>query len=106
MTDLAITQILGGADFKIDSLTPSAPGGGTSSASGSSFGGALSNAIGKLGDSLSAADKAAASVADGTATDMSSVVMQTERASLELQLATQFRNKAVDVYQELFRMQV
>ncbi len=32
--------------------------------------------------------------------------MEIERASLALQLAAQVRNKTVDAYQELFRMQV
>ena len=34
------------------------------------------------------------------------VVMSVEKASLELQLAVQVRNKGVDAYQEIFRMQV
>jgi flagellar hook-basal body complex protein FliE len=32
--------------------------------------------------------------------------MAVEKASLELQLATQIRNKSVEAYQEIFRMQV
>lgn len=70
------------------------------------FGQALQGAIGKLTDSIDASSQAAESLADGTAKDVSSVVMAVERASLELQLASQVRNKAVEAYQEIFRMQV
>ena len=34
------------------------------------------------------------------------MVVAVEKASLELQLAVQLRNKGVEAYQELFRMQV
>ena len=66
--------------------------------------------LGKAIDSLSStqADAAAQSqaLATGQATDVSSVVMSVERASLALQVAAQVRNKAVEAYQEIFRMQV
>jgi flagellar hook-basal body complex protein FliE len=81
---------------------PAAPG----SAGGTDFGGALENAVGKLASTQQQADTAAQSLATGTATDVSSVVAEVERASLSLQLAVQIRNKAVDAYNELFRMQV
>ena len=42
----------------------------------------------------------------GQAKDISAVVMSVEKASLELQLAVQLRNKGVEAYQEIFRMQV
>ena len=76
------------------------------SAGGTDFGGALENAVGKLDAMQQQADTAAQSLATGTATDVSSVVSEVERASLALQLAVQIRNKAVDAYNELFRMQV
>ena len=73
---------------------------------GAGFGKALEGALGKLDTSLKASSDAAESLATGTATDLPSVVMAVERASLELQLASQVRNKAVEAYQDLFRMQV
>ena len=90
---------------QIAGAAPSAPA-ATGSAGKSDFGGALENAVGKLDSMQQQADTAAQSLAAGTATDVSSVVSQVERASLALQLAVQIRNKAVDAYNELFRMQV
>jgi flagellar hook-basal body complex protein FliE len=73
---------------------------------GDSFAGLLGNAIGKLDASQNAASQASQDLATGKATDVSGVVMQVERASLELQMASQVRNKLVDAYSELMRMQV
>jgi flagellar hook-basal body complex protein FliE len=73
---------------------------------GDSFAGLLGNAIGKLDASQASATQASQDLATGKATDVSGVVMQVERASLELQLASQVRNKLVDAYSELMRMQV
>ena len=73
---------------------------------GDSFAGLLGNALGKLDASQAQASQASQDLATGKATDVSGVVMQVERASLELQLASQVRNKLVDAYSELMRMQV
>lgn len=87
-------------------------GGGTGTgavggdAGGGGFGKALSNAIGGLQGSLDQSSAAAQSLATGQATDVSQVAMTVERAVLELQLATQIRNKSVEAYQEIFRMNV
>jgi flagellar hook-basal body complex protein FliE len=66
----------------------------------------LADQLGKLDTMQAQASTSAEQVATGKATDISSVAMEVERASLALQLAAQVRTKAVDVYQELFRMQV
>jgi flagellar hook-basal body complex protein FliE len=66
----------------------------------------LANQLGKLDSMQTQASTSAEQLATGKATDISSVAMDVERASLALQLAAQVRTKAVDVYQELFRMQV
>jgi flagellar hook-basal body complex protein FliE len=90
--------------FSLPSLTgtqqPSAP------SSGGGFGKALSDELGKLEASQADATQKAQQLATGQATDVSAVVTAVERASLEIQLATQVRNKAVEAYQEIFRMQV
>lgn len=85
-----------------------APGTGTSGVGGGEggFGKALSGAIQNLNSSMADATSASQSLATGQAQDVSQVAMTVERAVLELQLATQVRNKAVEAYQEIFRMNV
>ena len=67
---------------------------------------ALSNAIGSLQGAMDQSTAASNALATGQATDVSQVAMTVERAVLELQLATQIRNKSVEAYQEIFRMNV
>lgn len=86
---------------------PAAPAaGGSGSGSGAGFADALSGAVDKLDALQQQASSAAQSLATGQATDVAGVVDAVERASLSLQLAVQVRDKAVDAYQELFRMQI
>ena len=91
------------ADFQLPALDGSDA---TSPVEGSGFGNALTDAIGKLGDLQDQAAGQSQALATGKADDVAGVAMAVERASLALQLAAQVRNKAVDAYQELFRMQV
>jgi flagellar hook-basal body complex protein FliE len=80
-----------------------APGGPSG---GDAFGNALGSALDKLDAGQQTAAQASQDLATGKATDISGVVNQVEKASLELQLATQVRNKLVDAYSELMRMQI
>ncbi|MDP8943593.1 MAG: flagellar hook-basal body complex protein FliE [Actinomycetota bacterium] len=73
---------------------------------GSGFGGLLADQVGQLSRTQEEAAGASRSLADGTATDVSSVVMAVERAKLSMQLAAQIRNKGVEAYQEIFHTQV
>jgi flagellar hook-basal body complex protein FliE len=91
-----------GSEWKIES--PTAADG--SQSSGKSFGGALSQAITSLQNSQDAASTAAQGLADGSATDVSSVAMTVERARLEMQLAAQVRNKAIQGFEEIFHTTV
>ena len=101
---MAIAPIppVGGIGSGLGSVKPAAD----SASGGDSFAGMLGNALGKLDASQAQATQSSQELATGKAADVSSVVMDVERASLELQLATQVRNKLVDAYQELMRMQV
>ena len=88
-----------GSVGSIDQTTQQTPG-------TNSFGGMLSKAISSLDQSQTQAAGAAQSLADGTATDPTQVVMSVERAQLAMQLASQIRTKAVDAENDIFHTQV
>jgi flagellar hook-basal body complex protein FliE len=71
-----------------------------------SFGSMLGVSLERLEGMLTDASQQSAALASGQAEDLTSVVVAVERATLGLQLATQVRNKAVEAYQDLFRMQI
>ena len=81
----------------LDGAAPAGEGG---------FGKMLADQIGNLNEMQASAGQQAQALATGQATDVTAVVMEIERASLALQLATQIRDKTVDAYHEIFRMQV
>ncbi len=70
------------------------------------FGGMLGDAISNLEQTQVDAAGASASLAAGTATDPTEVVMAVERAQLSMQLASQIRNKAVEAYTDVMHTQV
>jgi flagellar hook-basal body complex protein FliE len=92
-----------GAEWQIQSPTATP---GQQQGSGSNFGGALTQAIQGLSDSQNQAAQAADSLAAGTASDPSSVVMSVERARLAMQLASQIRTKAIEAETDIFHTQV
>jgi flagellar hook-basal body complex protein FliE len=75
-------------------------------AGGQGFGGMLSNAISSLEQTQTDAASASQSLATGTATDPTQVVMAVERARLAMQMASQIRTKAVDAFTDVFHTQV
>ena len=88
------------------SPTPAPPAPGEATGGTSSFGDMLSQQLVNLNNlQLNAQDQSTA-LATGQATDVSSVVTAVEQAALAMQLAVQVRNKAVDAYQEIMRMQI
>jgi flagellar hook-basal body complex protein FliE len=98
-----IAPISIGAEADIPSIL--APEGAEKTPS-TDFGQMLVGSIDRLEADLDAAAEESAALATGQAEDLTSVVLAVERASLEMQLAVQVRNRAVEAYQELFRMQI
>jgi flagellar hook-basal body complex protein FliE len=94
------TPVALGPEFARPTLDGAAPAGE------GGFGKMLAEQIGNLNEMQASAGQQAQALATGQATDVTAVVMEVERASLSLQLATQIRNKTVDAYHEIFRMQV
>ncbi len=72
----------------------------------SAFAEALERAVRSADELQRRADTAAAALADGRTDDVHAVMVAMEEASLALQLAIQVRNRLLESYQELVRMQV
>jgi flagellar hook-basal body complex protein FliE len=97
-----IANVALGPEFQIPGIDSTAPAG---EAAGG-FGTMLQSSLDKLDGALQDASAQSAALATGTTDDLTGVVTSVQRAQLELQLAVQIRNKAVEAYQDLFRMQV
>lgn len=70
------------------------------------FGEYLTNALDKVNQLQHESQQASIDLAAGKVQDLSQVVIATEKATIALQLTMQVRNKVVDAYQEIMRMQV
>ena len=70
------------------------------------FGAILEDAMGKVGEFNDAATKSVGSFLSGEGDDLHKTIMATQRAELAMELFLQVRNKVVQAYQEVMRMQV
>lgn len=70
------------------------------------FGEYLTNALDNVNQLQHESQQASIDLAAGKVQDLSQVVIATEKATIALQLTMQVRNKVVDAYQEIMRMQV
>jgi flagellar hook-basal body complex protein FliE len=93
-----------GAEWGIDPVEPAAQG--AQASGGAGFGSFLSSKVGELSKLQDAAASGAQSLANGTASDPSSVVMAVEKARLSMQLASQIRTKALEAVNDVFHTQV
>jgi flagellar hook-basal body complex protein FliE len=73
---------------------------------GAGFGSSLAHEVGKLSELQDTAAVASQSLADGTATDPSSVVVAVEKAQLAMQLAGQIRTKGAEAINDIFHTQI
>lgn len=97
----AITSTLatGGA-----TLTPI--GAGSAAAGNGDFGRAFTDLLGKLSQTEQATTDLVSRAAAGDNVDIHDVMISTQAESLAFQVGLQVRNKLVEAYQEIFRMQV
>jgi flagellar hook-basal body complex protein FliE len=79
---------------------------GVAPANGGGFGDMLAKQVGNLTDLQESAATASQSLADGTATDVSSVVTAVEKAQLGMQLAGQIRTKGSEAINDIFHTQI
>jgi flagellar hook-basal body complex protein FliE len=66
----------------------------------------LKNSIKSLNDSQLQADQLSQKLALGENVDLHEVMIASQKAQIALNLAVEVRNKAVEAYQEIMRMQV
>lgn len=71
-----------------------------------SFGDMLSGAINNLAETENTANVAMTDLAAGKDVDLHKVMLSMQEADIAFQVALQTRNKMVDAYQEIMRMQV
>jgi flagellar hook-basal body complex protein FliE len=75
-------------------------------ATGDSFADTLKNAVGKVNELQHQADFKMQQLATGETTDIADVKISAEKADIALRLMTSVRNKMIDAYHEIMKMQV
>jgi flagellar hook-basal body complex protein FliE len=70
------------------------------------FGAVLSRVVGQANDQIQAAQQAAQDFAAGQRDDIHGTMLALSKANIELRLVGSMRNKIVDAFYELWRMQV
>ena len=75
-------------------------------ADGAMFEDLLKNVVGTANDSINAAQKAGEEFAAGTRDDIHGTMLALSQADIELRLVGNIRNKVVDAFYELWRMQI
>jgi flagellar hook-basal body complex protein FliE len=76
------------------------------SGGGAVFQGLLNAAVQSVQTAQDAAATAVSSVLEGKGGELHSAILATERAELEFQLFLQYRNKVVNAYQEVMKIQL
>jgi flagellar hook-basal body complex protein FliE len=92
-------------DSKSMAIEGSSPIDSTSNA-GKSFADTLKDAVGSVNELQKASDKFSQNVATGKTDDVAGAMIAAERADIALRVMVQVRNKIIDAYQEVMKMQV
>lgn len=93
------TGSLDNQSVKIDSTS-------SAQSSGPSFADTLKEAVSNVNQLHLDADKKAQELATGKTDDIAGVMIATEKADIALRAMVQVRNKIIDAYQEIMKMQV
>lgn len=84
----------------------STPGPAGAAKVGADFGQFLNDALQKVDNLQKEADVASVGLATGQIQDLHTAVIAMEKASLSLSLTVEVRNKVLDAYHEVMRMQI
>jgi flagellar hook-basal body complex protein FliE len=88
------------------STAATAPSGAAAASGSASFGGLLQDKLGSVVDLQQQADQAAQAVASGQSSDLAGATTAVAKSAIALQLVGAVRNKALEAYQDVMRMQV
>lgn len=97
MSDISI-------DSHLKSMMPSL--GQPQSQTETTFGDMLTQAISETNEAQLNADQAATDLSTGRSDNLHEVMLAMEEADISMRMLVQMRNKVVDAYQEIIRMQV
>lgn len=73
---------------------------------GKSFADTLKDAVGGVNELQKASDKSMQNLATGKTDNVADVMIAAEKADIALKVMVQVRNKIIDAYQEVMKMQV
>ncbi len=73
---------------------------------GSDFSDIIKSTISHVADAESQGDKAIESLQSGEAKNLHEVMISVEKADISVKMLVQFRNKALQAYEEIMRMQI
>jgi flagellar hook-basal body complex protein FliE len=82
------------------------PGAGESKEAASGFAQLLEDFLGDVNGELQKAGNAEAALREGKVQNMEALMYQIEKSDIALKLVTEIRNKALESYQDIMRMQV
>ena len=85
---------------------PATTSGTDASSSGNSFLDAIGNALGQLNTQVNGADASMASFAAGGSADIHTVMLELQQASIGLKTGIAVRDKLLEAYQDVMRIQV
>lgn len=91
---------------KIDSVVFTNPLNRKQSSGGEDFGKILSGSIEAVNKLQQEADSSVAKIAEGKSDDIVGTVLALEKADQSLKLMTEVRNKVIEAYNQVMRMQV
>lgn len=90
----------------LGALSPTGAAGGATNAAQAGSGSSFAAGLQQVADLQATADQAATKVATGDAADIHQFMAAASKASLAMELTVAVRDKAVEAYQEVMRMQV
>jgi flagellar hook-basal body complex protein FliE len=79
---------------------------GATSETGKSFADTLKDAVGNVNELQKTSDKAMQNLATGKTDDVAGTMIAAEKADIAMRVMVQVRNKIIDAYQEIMKMQV